>query len=100
MKQWEAEVISHICQIVNVQHLTIEQTFASVDTNGDGKIDLEEFVAAMKSHKLGLTKQQYYDLFSSLDVQKNGSIEIKVGRIFTLRPSPFTFLPRAVSDLL
>jgi hypothetical protein len=39
---------------------------------------LEEFETAMKKHKLGLTKQQYYDLFSSLDVQKNGSIEIKV----------------------
>jgi hypothetical protein len=36
MKQWEAEVISHICQVVNQQHKTLEQTFAAVDTNGDG----------------------------------------------------------------
>lgn len=43
-----------------------------------GKIDFDEFVAGMKKNKLGLTKQQYYDLFSSLDVHKNGSIEIKV----------------------
>eukprot|EP01127_Copromyxa_protea_P018896 TRINITY_DN6032_c0_g1_i4.p1 TRINITY_DN6032_c0_g1~~TRINITY_DN6032_c0_g1_i4.p1 ORF type:complete len:806 (+),score=109.31 TRINITY_DN6032_c0_g1_i4:258-2420(+) len=77
MKQWEAEVISHICQQVNSQHKTLEQSFASLDINGDGKVDLDEFVTAMKAQNMGLTKQQYYDLFSSLDVHNNGSIEIK-----------------------
>lgn len=36
MKQWEAEVISHISKLVNLEHKTLEQTFASVDLNGDG----------------------------------------------------------------
>jgi hypothetical protein len=53
------------------------QFYKKFDVNEDGKIEYLEFVSALESLDLGLSKSQMYELMGSIDMDKDGSINFE-----------------------
>jgi len=53
-----------------------DEIFRKIDLDGDGRIDYHEFCVATIDHKKLLTEQNLKYVFDTLDVDKNGTIEI------------------------
>lgn len=53
------------------------QFYKRFDVNDDGKIEYLEFVAALESLNIGITRSQIYELMGSIDVDKDGCIDFE-----------------------
>ena len=49
--------------------------FKNYDRDGNGKIEYDEFVEALKQQNLGLSNDQLYELMRSIDKDENNSID-------------------------
>ncbi len=74
---WQDRVIERICSRIYESSGDLRKEFQKYDKDGNGKIDYDEFIEAMKKQKLGLSNDQLYDLMRTLDTDSDNSIDIE-----------------------
>jgi Ca2+-binding EF-hand superfamily protein len=75
MKEWQRDVVSHICGKFLAYQQDLEAAFNAIDTDGNGQLSYHEFVTAIKGYDLGITEAQCYEFISSVDTDKNGLVD-------------------------
>jgi protein phosphatase len=76
-ESWKEAVIERICERLFQVANNIEAFYKQFDVNDDGKIEYLEFVSALESLNLGLTRSQIYELMGSIDMDKDGCIDFE-----------------------
>eukprot|EP00961_Rhodomonas_salina_P009346 126923-Rhodomonas_salina.3 len=54
----------------------LRAVFSQMDTSGDGKISHEQFKAGLQNLKVALTDEEEAALFDTMDVDKNGQVDL------------------------
>mmetsp|Transcript_21966 Transcript_21966/g.35323 ORF Transcript_21966/g.35323 Transcript_21966/m.35323 type:complete len:1069 (+) Transcript_21966:254-3460(+) len=72
---WQDAIVRRICEkLFSLVGADLERAYEKFDTNKDGQINYEEFVATLKQLDVGLTEQQMFELMRSVDVDDNAHI--------------------------
>lgn len=66
--------MQEISQIFQLEEPDVREMLRAADTNGDGRIDYTEFIAAAYEKDLLLSSQNLYNTFKMFDADGNGSI--------------------------
>lgn len=75
LAEWIEDVAVQVCKKMIKHHGSLQKSFADMDTDGSNDISYQEFSTALRSYDLGLSDENIFDLFQSLDTSQNGRIE-------------------------
>ena len=75
LAEWIEDVAVQVCKKMIKHHGNLQKSFAEMDTDGSNDISYQEFSTALRSYDLGLSDENIFDLFQSLDTSQNGRIE-------------------------
>lgn len=75
LAEWIEDVAVQVCKKMIRQHGDLQRSFADMDADGSNDISYQEFSTALRAYDLGLSDENIFDLFQSLDTSQNGRIE-------------------------
>lgn len=73
--KWVEDVASRVCAKMLEMFGDIHKSFRGIDVDGSREISFDEFSAGLKRFDLGLTEENIFDLFESIDTTHNGRID-------------------------
>lgn len=65
--RWQDAIIERICLKIYESSGSLIEEFRKYDKDGNGSVEYNEFVEAMRKLELGLTNEQLYELMRSID---------------------------------
>ncbi|CAN0114314.1 unnamed protein product [Pylaiella littoralis] len=77
--QWQDAIVDQICERIFVAMGAgdVQSAFNYFDVDGDGTIEYEEFVNALKALEIGLSDDQVFELMRGLDKDCDSTIDIQ-----------------------
>ncbi|CAM9343001.1 unnamed protein product, partial [Hapterophycus canaliculatus] len=77
--QWQDAIVDQICEriFVAMGAGNVESAFDYFDVDGDGNIEYEEFVNALKALEIGLSDDQVFELMRGLDKDCDSTIDLE-----------------------
>lgn len=77
--RWQDAMIQAVCRKLyqSTNARDVDGAFHYFDANDDGVIEFEEFSRSLKNLDVGLDDQQIYQLMSSMDKDRSGTLDIQ-----------------------
>ncbi|CAM9310140.1 unnamed protein product [Ectocarpus sp. 12 AP-2014] len=77
--QWQDAIVDQICERIFVAMGAgdVQSAFDYFDVDGDGNIEYEEFVNALKALEIGLSDDQVFELMRGLDKDCDSTIDLE-----------------------
>lgn len=75
MQKWSSDIVEKIWSQLAASPTTLESVFASIDTDGSGKLSAVEFWNGIRKMGLGLTSREIDQLMIWLDTNQDGMID-------------------------
>ncbi|CAB1105840.1 unnamed protein product [Ectocarpus sp. CCAP 1310/34] len=78
-EQWQDAIVDQICERIFVAMGAgdVQSAFDYFDVDGDGNIEYEEFVNALKALEIGLSDDQVFELMRGLDKDCDSTIDLE-----------------------